>query len=73
MACIRVDGHEVPLLFPVAMGGLARVFSHLLHVRFKFVESSIYVEVEKKSSLDELLQSFPIAKLVEEEGHCQYL
>jgi len=36
MACIRVDGHEVPLVFSVDGGGRARVDNHLLHVRFRF-------------------------------------
>jgi len=49
MACIRVDGHDVPLVFPVDDGGQARIMSHLLHVRFRFVESSIYVKEERKS------------------------
>ena len=46
MASIRVDGYDIPLVFPVGDGGRARVPSHLLHVRFRFVESSIYVEEE---------------------------
>ena len=46
MASIRVDGYNVPLVFPVGDGGSARVPSHFLHVRFRFVESSIYVEEE---------------------------
>jgi len=54
MACIRDDGHEVPLVFPVDKEGLAKVESHMLHVRFKFVESTIYVEEERKSELGEL-------------------
>jgi hypothetical protein len=47
MACIRVDGHDIPLVFPIDEGGRARVLRHLLHVRFGLVESSIYVEEEK--------------------------
>ena len=46
MASIRVDGYDIPLVFPVGDSGRARVPSHLLHVRFRFVESSIYVKEE---------------------------
>jgi len=42
----------------------------LLHVRFRFVESSIYVEEKRKSELGELQQLIPIVKSVEDEGHC---
>ena len=49
MASIRVDGYDIPLVFPVGDNGRTRVPSHLLHVRFRFVESSIYVEEEQRS------------------------
>ncbi len=49
MACVRVHGQDVPLVFPVDEGERAKVMSHLLHVRFRFVESSIYIEEEKLS------------------------
>ena len=54
MASIRVDGHEVPLVFSLDEHGCATVSTHLLHVRFKFVESSIYVEEEKHSESGEI-------------------
>jgi len=54
MACIHIDGHEVPLVFPIHDGGRARVLCHLLHVHFKLVESSIYIKEEKKSKSREL-------------------
>jgi len=73
MACIRVDGHEGPLVFPLNERGRAKVLSHLLHVCFKFVESSIYIEEEKKSKLDELQQSIPMVKFVDDEGYYWYL
>ena len=60
MASIRVDGHEVPLVFPLDEHGRATVSTHLLHVRFKFVESSIYVEEEKHSESGEIQQSIPV-------------
>jgi len=73
MACIPVNGHEVPLLFPVEDGGQARVLSHLLHVRFRFVESSIYVEEERMSELGKVKQFVSVVKSAEDEGHCWYL
>jgi len=70
MACIFVDGHKVSLVFIVDHGGRARVLNHLLHMRFKFVESSIYIEKERKFELGELQQSISVVKSVEDEGHC---
>ena len=49
MVWLRVDGHDIPLVFPVIDGRRTRVPCHLLHVHFKFVEISIYVEEEKWS------------------------
>lgn len=54
MAYLRVDGLEVPLLFPVGKDGRARVLSHLLHVRFRFIESFLYIEEERKSASGDL-------------------
>jgi len=73
IACIQVDGHENPLLFPVHNGRRARLFHHLLHVCFRFVESSIYIKEERKSKSKELLESIPSERCVEEDGHCWYL
>jgi len=73
MTCIRVDGNEILLVFPVYDKGCAKVLYHLLHVRFKFVESSICVEEEKKSKSGTLQKSIPIEKSVKEDGHCWYL
>jgi len=73
MACIRVDGHEVPVVFPIERGGHAKVESHMLHVRFRFVESSIYLEEKKKSKSGELQQLIPVVKSCEGGGHYWYL
>ena len=64
MASIRVDGYDIPLVFPIGDGGGARVPCHLLHVRFRFVESSIYVKEEKRSDSGEVVQSIPVVKSV---------
>ncbi len=73
MACIRVDSHEVPLMFPIEDGGHARVLSHLLYIRFRFVESSIYVEEERMSESGKVKEFVPIVKSAKDEGHCWYL
>ena len=54
MASIRADGHEVPVVFLLDEEGFATVSTHLLHVRFKFIESSLYVEEEKHSESGEI-------------------
>lgn len=73
MAAIRADGNEVPLVFLLDIDGRAIVYSHLLHVRFKFVESSIFVEEERWSSEGHLEKLVPVQKLLSNEGHCWHL
>ena len=73
MASIRVDGYDIPLVFPVGDGGHARVPSHLLHVRFRFVESSIYVEEEHRSEAGDVVKSIPIGKSAEAGTYAWYL
>ena len=73
MASIRVDGYEIPLVFPVGDGGRARVPSHLLHVRFRFVESSIYVEEEQRSESGDMVQSILVGKSAEAGTYAWYL
>ena len=73
MASIRVDGYDIPLVFPISDGGCARVPCHLLHIRFRFVESSIYVEEEKRSDSGEVVQSIPVVKSEEAGTYCWYL
>ena len=70
MASIRVDGYDIPPVFPIGDGGRATVPCHLLHVRFKFVESSIYVEEEKRSDSGEVVQSIPVVKSEEARTYC---
>ena len=73
MASIRVDGYDIPLIFPVGDGGHARVPSHLLHVRFRFVESSIYVEEEHRSEAGDVVKSIPVGKSAEARTYAWYL
>ena len=73
MASIRVDGYSIPLVFPIGDGGHARVPSHLLHVRFRLVESSIYVEEEHRSEAGDVVKSIPVGKSVEAGTYAWYL
>ena len=73
MASIRVDGYDIPLVFPIGDGGCARVPCHLLHVRFRFVESSIYVEEEKRADSGEVVESIPVVKSAKVGTYCWYL
>ena len=73
MASIRVDGYGIPLVFPVGDGGHAGVPSHLLHVRFRFVESSIYVEEEQRSEAGDMVKSIPVGKSAEADTYAWYL
>ena len=73
MASIRVDGYDIPLVFLVGDGGRARVPSHPLHVRFRFVESSIYVEEEQRSESGDVVQSILVGKAAEARTYAWYL
>ena len=73
MASIRIDGYDIRLVFPVGDDGCTRVPCHLLHVRFRFVESSIYVEEERRSESGEVVQSIPVVKSAEAGTNCWYL
>ena len=73
MAFVRGEGCEFPIVFDVQQSGVARISSHLLHVRFKFIESSIYMEEEIRSNSGVLQQTVPIEKTVDEGGDCWYL
>jgi len=68
MACVLVDGHEVPLILLVDNGRCARVLSYFLHVCFRFIGSSIYIEEERKLELGDLQQSIPISNFVKKKG-----
>ena len=46
MAYIKATSHGVPLMMQIAEGGHARVYANVLHARFRFHPTSIYVEKE---------------------------
>ena len=73
MACIRVDGYDIPLVFSAENGTRTRVLCHLLHIRFRFLEASIYVEEEKMLDLGEVQQFVPVVSSVGDGMHCWYL
>jgi hypothetical protein len=46
MAYIRASGHSVLLMMQIVEGGHARVYANVLHARFGFHPTSIYIEEE---------------------------
>jgi hypothetical protein len=46
MAYIKATGHNVPLMMQIAKGGHARVYANVLHARFGFHPTSIYIKEE---------------------------
>jgi hypothetical protein len=73
MAYIRADGHEIPFVLAIGEERHAVVSLHLLHVRFGFVQSTIYVEEEVMSSSGCLKEYVHVVKLELEEGHVWHL
>ncbi len=69
MVSIRADGYEVPLVLRVNGDGLVEVPIHLLHIRYGFIQSSIYVEEEIMSKSGALLESILMSKTRHEYGH----
>ena len=60
-------------MFPLDEEGFATVSTHLLHVCFKFIESSLYVEEEKHSESSKIQQSIPIARSSRSDSSYWYL
>jgi hypothetical protein len=61
MAYIRATGHSVPLMMQIAKGGHARVYANVLHARFGFHPTSIYIEEEvlsESSKVDRTIFQF---------------
>ncbi len=73
MACIQLDGHKVPLLFSINDGGRTRVLNHFLHIRLRFVESSIYIKEERMLKSDEVQHFVHVMRFVEDGGQCWFL
>jgi len=69
MASICANGHEVPLVLPLGEQGYVVVSLHLLHVRFGFVPSSMYVEEEVMSTSGHVQEYVHMVKLELHDGH----
>ena len=54
MAYIRATSHSVPLMMQIAKGGHARVYANVLHARFGFHATLIYIEKEVLSELSKV-------------------
>jgi len=72
MASIRADGHKIPLVLLLGVDGYVVVSLHL-HVRFGFVQSSVYVEEEVMSDSGRLQEYVHMLKLELEFGHVWHL
>ena len=46
MAYIRALGHSVPLMMQIIKGGHTQVYANVLHARFGFHPTLIYIEEE---------------------------
>jgi hypothetical protein len=54
MAYIRATNHSVPLMIQIAEGGHVRVYANILHARFGFHSTLIYIEEEVLSKSDKV-------------------
>jgi hypothetical protein len=46
MAYFRASNHSVPLMMQIAKGGHVRVYANILHARFGFHITLIYIDQE---------------------------
>jgi hypothetical protein len=68
MAYIRASGHSVPLMMQIAEGGHARLYANILHARFGFHSTSIYIEKEVLSESSKVNRSILQLSLCDDEG-----
>jgi hypothetical protein len=68
MAYIRATGHSVPLMMQIAEGGHARVYASVLHARFGFHPTSIYIEEEVFSESGKVDRTILQLSLRDDEG-----
>jgi hypothetical protein len=68
MAYIRATGHSVPLMMQIAEGGYARVYASVLHARFGFHATSIYIEKEVLSDSGKVNRTILQLSLWDDEG-----
>ena len=58
MAYIRASGHSVPLMMQIVESGHVQVYTNVLHTRFKFHPTLIYIEEEvlsKSSKVNKII------------------
>jgi hypothetical protein len=68
MAYIRASGYNVPLMMQIAEGGHSRVYANLLHARFGFHPTSIYIEEEVLSESCKVDRTILQLSLRDDEG-----
>jgi hypothetical protein len=68
MAYIRATEHSVPLIMQIAEGGYARVYASVLHARFGFHPTSIYIEEEVLSESGKVDRTILQLSLGDDEG-----
>jgi hypothetical protein len=69
MAYVRATGHTIPLVLQITEDGHARVDANVLHARFGFHLSSIYIEEEVLSEFGEVDRSILQFGFLDNEGH----
>jgi hypothetical protein len=68
MVYIRASGHSVPLMMHIAEGGHARVYANVLHARFGFHLTSIYIEEEVLSESGKVDKTILQVSFQDDEG-----
>jgi hypothetical protein len=68
MAYIKATGHSVPLMMKIAKGGHARVYASVLHARFGFHPTLIYIEEEVLSESGKVDRTILQLSLRDDEG-----
>ena len=68
MAYIRALGHSIPLMMQIIEGGHARVYANVLHARFEFHPTLIYIEEEVLSKLGKVDRTIFQVSFYDDEG-----
>jgi hypothetical protein len=68
MAYIRATGHSVPLMMQIVEDGHARVCANVLHARFRFHPTSIYITEEVLSESGKVDKSILQLNFHDDEG-----
>jgi hypothetical protein len=68
MAYIRASGHNIPLMMQIAEGGHARVYANVLHARFGFHLTLIYIKEEVLSESSKVDSTILQLSFCDDEG-----